>query len=689
MRIGVDIGGTFTDFAVIDEETGLVHVEKLLTTESQPEAAIFSGLARLEAAIPGLISATSDIIHGTTLVTNTVIERCGGKTALLATRGFEDILEIGREVRYDVYDLFIRFPKPLVPRDLRFGITERALADGTIRTPLDVADVEAAVRSMLDVDVRAVAICFLHSYRNPANERAAAEVIRRLAPDIAISLSHEVSPEPKEYERTSTTVADAYVKTALGAYLERFESGLRKRGYRQSPYVMLSDGGTASVSTAQAFPIYIVESGPAAGVSAAIHFANLLGLTDALAFDMGGTTAKLCLLRGGTAARSRAFEVDRMHRFKAGSGMPVTVPVYDLVEIGAGGGSLARRDTLGLMKVGPESSSSNPGPACYAKGGFEVTVTDADLLLGHLDANNFLGGKMQLDVAAAQAAAGRLGTALGISGEEVAIGIRLLVDETMASAARAYVAEKGQSSSELTLIASGGAGPVHAASLARRLGCPRLVVPPYSGVMSSLGLLTAPVSFERSRSVRMLLDTISDETLGTILGELEHEAIAMLPRKDGAHFEHVADLQFAGQDHPLETLIVPVEGGWHREDWPALFRAQYRALYGRDDDENPIQLVSLRVRAIISTKAPRLIAPDEAQSTPTWRKAYDNGGQQYVSTQVVQRSALAAGDRIVGPAIIEERESTVVIGSGDVLMVHESGCLIIEINGSEEQRHEV
>ena len=458
-RLGIDIGGTFSDFALVDDSDGTIRVEKTLTSAHAPEESVMRGIGDLTASIPDLLARTGEVIHATTLVTNVILERKGAKTGLLATEGFRDLLELAREVRYDIYDMFIRLPEPMVPRRLRLGVPERVLADGTVLVPLDEAAVRRAAAVFRDEGVGAVAVSFLHSYRNGAHERRVAEILHEELPDAHVSLSHEVHPEPKEYERTSTTVLDAYVKAVAEGYLERLASGLAERGYRERLFIMLSNGGTATVETAKRVPVQIVESGPAAGVEAAAYFGRLLGLDNLLSFDMGGTTAKLCIIENGRAARTRTYEVDRVHRFKAGSGLPAAVPVYDLLEIGAGGGSIARVDDLGLIQVGPGSAGSAPGPACYGLGGTAPTVTDADLVLGYLNPDYFLGGRMRLDRGAAERAVeGHLAGETGLTTLEAAAGVHELVNENMASAAQVYVAEKGKAPRELSLVAFGGAG---------------------------------------------------------------------------------------------------------------------------------------------------------------------------------------------------------------------------------------
>ena len=632
-RLGIDIGGTFSDFAVIDDADGAIRVGKTLTSAHAPEESVMRGVADLSGAIPGLLGRTSEVIHATTLVTNTILERKGAKTGLLTTEGFRDILELAREVRYDIYDMFIRLPEPLVPRRLRLGVPERVLADGTALVPLDEAAVRRAAAVFRDEGVEAVAVSFLHSYRNSVHERRAAEILREELPAVTLSLSHEVHPEPKEYERTSTTVLDAYVKAVAEGYLERLAEGLAGHGYRDRLFVMLSNGGTATVETAKRVPVQIVESGPAAGVEAAACFGRLAGIDSLLSFDMGGTTAKLCIIENGRAARTRSYEVDRQHRFKAGSGLPAAVPVYDLLEIGAGGGSIARVDDLGLIRVGPESAGSTPGPACYGLGGAAPTVTDADLVLGYLNPDYFLGGRMALDRAGAERAIGtHLAEATGLTPLKAAAGVHEIVNENMASAARIYVAEKGKAPPELSLVAFGGAGPVHAAGLARKLGCPRLVVPPHSGVMSSLGLLAAPVAFERSRAVRRLLQAVDLAAVETGFRELEAEAGELMPGGSAPIVRRSIDLRYSGQDYPLEIEVEgPCDAPSTKDDWEARFEALYRSHYGKVDDDNPVELASIRVH--VSQPPPALAIaspPATADARPkAWRDIHIPGGRRH------------------------------------------------------------
>ena len=686
-RLGVDIGGTFTDFSVVNNTTGSVTVEKMLTSSSRPEDAVLRGVELLAQKVPGLFEDLSEVIHATTLITNVILERKGSKTGLLTTAGFRDILEIGREVRYDIFDMFIRLPVPIVPRKSRLCVSERILADGSILEPLNVENVTEAANKFQAMKVESVAIAFLHSYRNPSHEVEAANILRKLMPGVTLSLSHEVFPEPKEYERFSTTVIDAYVKSVADGYLEKLASGLSERGYKNELFVMLSNGGTSTVETAKSVPIQMVESGPAAGVEAACYFGRLMDIENLLSFDMGGTTAKLCIVEQGRAAKTRTFEVDRVQRFKAGSGLPVAVPVYDLLEIGAGGGSIARLDDLGLIKVGPDSAGSEPGPASYNRKGVMPTVTDADLILGYLNPDYFLGGQMPLDKVAAEGAITlNLIKDTGLTPIEIAAGIHEIVNENMASAARVYVAEKGKAPSNLSLIAFGGAGPVHAVGLAKKLGCPEVIVPPFSGVMSSLGLLTAPVAFERSKAVRKTLPSLELEIIEDYYKELEEEASSLMPDKSNLLIRRTADLRFSGQDYPLE---IEVDKSLSESDVLEILEQRfinlYHELYGKVDDDNLVELASIRVYATQAIPELSVVGRTSAvDGQPKGsRDVYVSSMDGICNIPVYEREALRVGQKIMGPVVIEERESTTFIGLGDSVIVNEVGCLVVKIANSQ------
>jgi len=684
-RLGVDIGGTFTDFTLVDDASGRIVVEKCLTTPGRPEEGVMNGVEALTAGGTRTLADASAVMHATTLFTNVILERKGARTGLLTTAGFRDVLEIGRELRYDIYDPHIRFPAPLVDRPYRLGIRERMLVDGTVRETLDEADVRAAAATFRAAGVASVAVCFLHSYRNDAHERRAREILREEMPGVEVSLSCDVHPEPKEFERTSTTVLNAYVQPIAASYLDRLSDGLARYDYARTLFVMLSNGGAATAETTKRLPVQAIESGPAAGVEAAMHYGNLLGETRLLSFDMGGTTAKLCVVRDGKAARTRSFEVDRTSRFRSGSGIPSAVPVYDLLEIGAGGGSIARVNDLGLLQVGPDSAGAMPGPACYGRGGEQPTITDADVVLGHLDPGFFLGGAMALDRAAAERALeSKVAGPLGMSAVEAARGVFNVVNETMASAARVHVAEKGLSPRDLTLVAFGGAGPVHAVDLARKLGCPKVIVPPRPGVMSSVGLLTAPIAIERPRTQRIRWDAVDPARMEAESKALEVEVAAHLPDPKQARFERVVDMWYVGQDYPLE---VALDGPWTApgalERLRDAFYAEYKRLYDRYDSDSPLEIVVLRVRGYqTSPPLENRVAVSDGTPLKGRRPVHISAEKGFVDTPVYDRGALAPGFAATGPAIVEERESTTVIGDGDRFAVDRFGCLVIELAGS-------
>ncbi len=506
-RLGVDIGGTFTDLVWVDDATGAVRVGKLLTTPKDPAQAVEQGVLGLLEEAGALPAGVRSLIHGTTLATNALIERKGARTGLLTTAGFRDALEIGREGRYDMYDLFIDPPAPLVPRHLRLEVPERVGADGGVLRPLDAAGARAAIAALLAEGVEAVAISLLHAYRNPAHEQALARLVAAEAPGLPVSCSSEVVPEIREYERTSTTVANVYVMPLMGRYLDDLERKLADMGIPGGFYVMLSSGGIATPATAKRVPVRLVESGPAAGALAAARAARVAGEGRLLSFDMGGTTAKACVIDGGEPLLAREFEVARADRFKRGSGLPIRVPVIELIEIGAGGGSVARLDRMNLLKVGPDSAGADPGPACYGLGGREPTVTDADLVLGYLDPDFFLGGRMRLDVDAARRAISEVVAGpMGFDLTKAAWSIHRVVNENMAAAARIHGIERGKDLRAYPLFAFGGAGPVHGWHVGRILKVPRVLVPFGAGAASALGLLSAPLAFDFVRTAPQRLD---------------------------------------------------------------------------------------------------------------------------------------------------------------------------------------
>ncbi len=527
-RMGIDIGGTFTDIVLRDDETGGVHIWKTLTTPEDPVQGAVAGVDEVLEAANVESSLVSTAIHGTTLVANLLIERKGAKTALLTTRGFRDLLAIGRERRFDMYDLFLEMPKPLIPRALRREVSERIDEKGEIVVPLDEGEVGRALAEFRKEGIESLAVCFLHAYRNPLHERAVGR-IGESEPELFVSLSSDVLPEIREFERVSTTAANAYARPVLKNYLSRLGEEIRIRGVRNPMAVMLSSGGITSVNTAEKYPIRVVESGPAAGAFGAAQIARSLEWDKTLSFDMGGTAAKLCLIGDGEPLRTNEFEVARTYRHKKGSGLPIRIPVIDLVEVGAGGGSIARTDSMGLLKVGPDSAGADPGPACYGRGGIEPTVTDADLVLGYLNPDFFLGGRLHLFPDKAQRAINEwVARPLGLTTEEAAWGIHQIVNEHMAGAARLHGTERGWTLNGLTMIAFGGAGPVHAHGLARSLGLARVAFPASSGVLSALGFLVAPPAFDLVRTYPIRLTEFDEAAIRALLEEMTEEAIRTL-----------------------------------------------------------------------------------------------------------------------------------------------------------------
>jgi N-methylhydantoinase A len=677
LRVGIDIGGTFTDLIAFDERTGALSIGKVLTTPSAPARGVETGLAETLANASEEPGAVGGIVHGTTLVTNALIERKGATTALVTTEGFRDAIEIRREGRYDLYDLSLEMPPPLAPRRRRLEVTERILADGTVLTPLDLAQVPELVVRLRAVGAEAVAIALLHAYRNPAHERALGEALAVAAPDLVLSLSSEVVAEMGEYERASTTLANVYVRPIVERYLGELEERLRASGMGAVPLlIMLSSGGTATVETARRFPIRLIESGPAAGALAAAHYGALIGRHNLLSFDMGGTTAKACLIDGGEPSVAADFEVARVYRFKRGSGLPVRVPVIEMIEIGAGGGSIARVDSLGLLKVGPDSAGAEPGPACYGRGGTLPTVTDADLLLGYLDPRFFLGGRMALDRAAAEAAVAPLAAQLGLDPLAAAWGIHQVVNENMAGAARIHAVERGVDPRGRAVFAFGGAGPVHAYRVAEILRAPELIVPLGAGVTSALGFLVAPLAFDYVRSYPAPLDQLDWEHANALLAEMTDEGCATLTAAgvpaSALTIRRSAELRYRGQGHEVP---VPLPDGLLTVDslpiLEASFAEVYRRLYGRIADGVPLEAVSWRVvvsgpRPTLDLRAPAGGVTDARQAIKGERPIYLPERGEHTPVPIYDRYALAPGATFEGPAIVEERESTAIIGGGTI-----------------------
>ncbi len=689
-RVGVDIGGTFTDLLLIGAD-GRAVIGKTLTTPADPSLAVETALSRALGEGPAQSGERGTLVHGTTLVTNAIIERKGAPTALLTTAGFRDALEIGREQRYELYDLNLEFPKPLVPRHLRFDVPERTAADGSVLQPLDETFVRRLVAELRDKGIKAIGVCYLHSFRNPAHERRTFEIIKEVAPEIRVSLSSEVVAEIREYQRTSTTVANVYVQERVSDYLAELQRRLDAIAFKGSFFVMLSSGGIATAETASRFPVRLLESGPAAGALAAAHLGARAGFKDLLSFDMGGTTAKLCAVEDRRPLKAHDFEVDRVYRFRKGSGLPVKIPVIDMIEIGAGGGSIARVDALGLLKVGPDSSGAEPGPACYGRGGAEPTVTDADLILGYLDAKYFLGGQMKLDVDAARRALSRVAEKLKLTIEQVAWGIHQIVSENMANAARTHLGERGKDPRRMPLYAFGGAGPVHGYRVAEILHLPALVSPFGAGVGSTFGLLAAPLAFDFVRSAYSRLEGMEWSAANKLLDEMAAEGRAVLESSglsaSDIIYERTADMRYVGQGHEVSVPLPDgTLGDSHSNEIQNRFEAVYRSLYGRKGPDVPLEVINWRVVAAGPNPAMDFRLPQKANGGGVLkgnRRAYFLERGDYVETPVYDRYALAPGATFSGPAIVEERESTLIVGARGRGRVDDQLNIIVEFAGGQ------
>jgi|GraSoiStandDraft_4_1057263.scaffolds.fasta_scaffold08304_5 N-methylhydantoinase A len=690
-RIGVDVGGTFTDLVLHDPASDLVHVGKLLTTPDDPSAAIIAGISRMLRETGLQPSDLHSVVHGTTLITNTIIERTGATIGLLMTEGFRDTIEIGRETRYDLYDLFLEMPPTLVPRHRRLEISERIDADGKVLQKLDEDAVASAARQLVEREnCEALAIAFMHSYRSPDHERRAAEIVRRLYPALPLSLSAEVAPEIREYERTSTACANAYVQPLMQRYLDSLEAKLGELGFRGHLYVMLSGGGITTVREAKEFPIRLIESGPAAGAMAASFLARLAGLDRVVSFDMGGTTAKMCLVEDGAPDHKFSFEAGRVRRFQKGSGLPLKVSVVDMIEIGAGGGSLAYVDTTsGLMKVGPRSAGAQPGPVCYGRGGTQPTVTDADLVLGRLDPSYFLGGELKLDLESVRGVFDdKIASKINVASQDAALGVQRIVDETMAAATRMHLAEKGRDPRHYTIIAFGGAGPVHAWNLARLLKVGRVVVPLGAGVASALGFLVAPPATDMVRSYVARLERVDWSHVNAMLSEMQKLGRDLLTEA-GADPERItytptADMRYVGQGFEIPVRLPSLS--LSAVDLPAIkesFFASYRMHFARLIEDASVEVLSWRLACVAPNTDIRIRASDSqfgegANARRGERPVlFEEHGWQ--TCPVYDRYALRAGATFSGPALIEERESTCVVGPRAQVKVDEMKNLVIEL----------
>jgi 5-oxoprolinase (ATP-hydrolysing)/N-methylhydantoinase A len=689
-RVAIDIGGTFTDLILLDEASGALRWHKVLTTPAAPADGALRGLRELCARAGITPAHIRVLIHATTLVTNAIIERTGAPTALLTTAGFRDTLEMGKEQRYDIYDLFLRYPEPLVPRRWRIDVRERLSRDGDVLVPVDLRAARRAIRSLVRQGVASVAVCFLHAYRNPVHEQLVEQLLRREFPALAVSISSEVSPEIREYERTCTTVCNAYVQPLVDRYLRQMEEALVADGFRGRFLLMLSSGTLAAPDVARRFPVRLLESGPAAGALLSGHIGGLIGLPDVVGFDMGGTTAKICLVRDGRPKVTPTIEVARVHRFKPGSGLPVKTPVVDMIEIGAGGGSLAGTDSMGLLRVGPHSAGADPGPACYGLGGTEATVTDACVVLGYFDPSAFLGGTMRLDATAARAVVSRVGAPLGLSPVETAWGIFAIVCENMAQAGRLYLIERGQDPRRFALLGFGGAGPAAAAHVARLLGMRQAIIPPASGLASALGLLVAPPGFDFGHSLAGELQDLNWEDVERLFAEMESRGRTMVAAAGASaaevRSERRAEMRYTGQFHDIEVPLPARLPAGVAALIRQRFDAEYRRLYGMALDEYPVQALNWRV--LVSAPGARVDlreAFDRAGSPGPalrgHRPIYLSQTRSYVDVPVYARYLLAEGAVIDGPAVIEEGEATTLLWPADQATVDPQRNLIVHVDG--------
>jgi N-methylhydantoinase A len=669
-RLAVDIGGTFTDVAVETEDERWTG--KVLTTPHAPELGVLDGVRQVLAKAGLAPADIALVIHGTTLATNAVIERKGARTALLTTEGFRDVLALGNESRYDQYDLNIELPQPLVPRRWRLPVPERLDNTGKVLIPLDEAAVARHVAFLRAEGVEAVAIGFLHGFVNPAHERAAAAIVQRLWPEVPVSLASEVSPEMREWERFSTTVANAYVQPLMASYLKRLEVGLRAAGLGCPLFMMLSGGGLTTLETAARFPIRLVESGPAGGAIFSAHVARQRGLAEVLSFDMGGTTAKICLIDGFKPQASRTFEVARVGRFKKGSGLPLRIPVIEMVEIGAGGGSIAAVDGMGRITVGPESAGADPGPACYGRGGARPAVTDANLALGRYDPVAFAGGALRLYPDHARTAlAAEVGGKLGLSADMAALGVVEMVDENMANAARVHAIESGKGYDGRTLIAFGGGGPVHGYRVAEKVGIRRMLVPSGAGVGSAIGFLRAPVAYEVVKSLYQRFATFDAAAVNGLLAGMAAEARAVVAEGAfGAPVEEarIAYMRYVGQGHEI-AVTLPARD-LTPADIPAIraaYDTEYSRFYDRPVPGSDVEVMSFAVTVATVTEAVAPAAAVDAAAPPPpirVQQVRDTVSGEVADWAIYDRAAMAPGATVAGPCIVAEAETSTLVGPG-------------------------
>lgn len=693
VRMGVDIGGTFTDVVLEVGETP--YSTKVLTSYDAPENAIIEGMHQVCSKADVMPADIQQVIHGTTLATNALIERRGAKTALITTKGFRDVIEMRTESRFEQYDLNLKLPEPLLPRNQRYTVNERVNAKGEVYIELERTEVEALAKLIKQANYQSVAVGLLHSYANDAHEALVREVLNEIVPDVMVSISSEVSPQMREYERFNTVVANAYIKPLMKSYLGRLQGRMKDEGLNCDIFLMHSGGGIISIDSAADFPVRLVESGPAGGAVFAATIAAKYGLDKVLSFDMGGTTAKICLINNQTPKTSRVFEVARTYRFKKGSGMPISIPVIDMVEIGAGGGSIAQVDSMRQIRVGPESAGSEPGPACYNRGGMRPAVTDADLVLGRLDANNFAGGSIKLLAPASeQALVSEVGETLDMDALTAAYGVVEVVDENMANAARVHAVENGEDLAEYTMIAFGGAAPLHAGRLCEKLSIDRLLVPVGAGVGSAIGFLRAPFSFEANRSVYMRLSDFDAGLIQSLLKELEKEATQFVKRCD-AKAEVVAEfkvyMRYSGQGWEIPIVLSSEQAlNPEVEQFKQLFERHYQTLFGRPVDGMDIEITVWAVNATTNATIDATMPSDQLKkidlasdqgkaAIQTERSMFDPALGQSIIASIVLRDEMDLGQTVEGPAAITENETTIVLPASRRAIKQADGCIDITV----------
>ena len=682
-RVGVDIGGTFTDIAL--DAGGVLHSTKILTDYELPERAILTGVKTVLEAAGLQLSDIEQLIHGTTLATNALIERRGAKTAFITTEGFRDTLEMRTENRFEQYDINITLPPPLIEREHRYTLRERLNVRGEVLIAPQQADIDALVEHVAEGGYESIAVGFIHSYVNGAHERLLRDALQSRLPTVSISISSEVSPQMREFERFNTVCANAYVKPLIKSYLDRLVVTLKASGANCPVFMIHSGGGIISVQSAAEFPVRLVESGPAGGAIFAADIARKYALDSVVSFDMGGTTAKICLIENQVPKTAKTFEVARTWRFKKGSGMPISIPVVEMVEIGAGGGSIASIDSMRQIRVGPHSAGSEPGPACYGRGGQQPTITDANLLLGRLDPDNFAGGAMRLSTDAATSATARaIAQPLNMDAVTAAYGICEVVDENMANAGRVHAVESGKDISEYTMITFGGGGPLHAARLCEKMGVSRFLVPAGAGVGSAIGFLRAPFGYEAVRSAFVRLSEFAAPQVNALIDDMQAEAISFLRQgmpEGKPELECTAFMRYVGQgwEIPVALPFKPFSNA-DTAQFKTLFEAAYTVFFGRPIEGPDIEIVSWSVKA-----SSPLLPVDEVEQVKASHRAQEVARREvfdvviggFVDAGIYQRETLQSGARIDGPAIIAERETSTFVSSSFTATVQPDGCLLV------------